>query len=276
MSYSHALTGQKEGSHMSTSSQYDAVLAAGGNPTGVICYPDASQRAEYGEIADLAMKAEKDAKVPQAIEQFGFLEGTTHFQMSAGEFCGNAARVAAFLLAEKTGKMKGTFTISGFSGTVEYVVEGDTVRCTFPHYPFTTKQVNVLGVEATFVDLGGIVHVVLPPTVAFRDDEAYYEPAHNEVTAALQLQDKAAVGVIWQEAHGNEVKIRPVVRVKGDKVATFYYETSCGSGTLATLITHNASTLNIIQPTDQAILAERTDGNTLSITSTVERRKKAA
>ena len=249
---------------MSTGLQHDVVLAAGGNPTGVICYDDKSHRSEYPDIAKQVMAGDS------SIEQFGFLEGTTHFQMSGGEFCGNAARVAAFLLAEKTGQMQGTFTISGFTGTVEYAVDGDTVRCTFPHYQFTTKQVNVLGVEATFVDLGGIVHVVLPPSVTFRDDKSYYEAAHNEVVDQLQLRDKAAVGVIWQEMKGDDVSIHPVVWVRD--INSFFYETSCGSGTLATLITHQAPTLNIIQPTGQAILAEMTDGNTLSITSKVQRK----
>ncbi len=246
------------------SDQLQVVLAAGGNPTGVICYDDESHRSEYASTAKRVMAGDS------SIEQFGFLEGTTHFQMSGGEFCGNAARVAAFLLAEKTGKKTGTFTISGFSGTVEYSVDGDTVRCVFPHYPFTTQQVSVLDVEAMYVDLGGIVHVVLPPTVKFRDDKAYYEGAHIKVTDALNLRDKAAVGVIWQDVLGQDVTIHPVVWVRD--INSFFYETSCGSGTLATLITFRAPSLNIIQPTGQAILAECTDGNTLSLTSSVQRR----
>lgn len=255
---------------MSTTLQFDVILAAGGNPTGIICYDDKSHRDQYKQISDAAYVADKNSSQP--IEQFGFIEGLSHMQMSGGEFCGNAARAAAFLLAEKTGRQNGTFTISGFPGTVEYAVEGDTVRCVFPHYPFTTEQVNVLGIEAMYVDLGGIVHIVLPSTVPFRNDPEYYKVAHTEIVEALKLQDKAAVGVIWQQVAGDSVAINPVVRVLGNDVETFYYETSCGSGTLATLIVHGELRMNIVQPTGQAILAEMTDGNTLRLTSKVGRR----
>lgn len=238
-------------------------LAAGGNPTGLFCYDNNSHRREYQAVAKKFMDRDK------SIEQFGFLEGTSHIEMSGGEFCGNAARVAAYLICKLTGKSQGTFTISGYAGTVIYTVDGQSVRCVFPDYPFEQRPVNALGVKATLVDLGGIVHVVLPPVVSFINDIAYYKEDHTEVTAALGLGGKLAVGVIWQERQGTNVLIHPVVWVRG--IHSFFYETSCGSGALATIISHNVPQLNIIQPSGQAIFAECSNGKTLAITSTVQR-----
>lgn len=238
------------------------VLAAGGNPTGVVCFPDDSRRADYVAIAKQYMQEDP------TIEQFGFLEGTSHFQMSGGEFCGNAARVAAWLISERTGTKQGTFTISGFSGTVHYTVDDNQVRCVFPDYPFEKKMVEVLGVEATLVDLGGIVHVVMPITVEFENDERYYKSAHRQVTELLGLGERPAVGVIWQDLRDGNVAIHPVVWVR--EINSFFYETSCGSGTLATIIAHNVPELNIFQPSGQPILAEL-NGTTLAISSSIQR-----
>lgn len=241
---------------------YQVVLAAGGNPTGMICYDDSSHRGEYAVIAKRIMASDP------TIEQFGFLEGSHHLQMSGGEFCGNAARVAAFLISRRTGRTEGTFTISGFGGTVQYTVNGQTVRCVFPHYRNERRTVHVLGVDATLVDLGGIVHVVLPPSIPFQNDLAYYRSIHAEVSTALGLQSRAAVGVIWQEVRGESTEIHPVVWVRD--IDSFFYETSCGSGTLATIIATNAERKDIFQPSGQSILAEHQEDDTLALTSTIQ------
>ncbi|MBI2984607.1 MAG: hypothetical protein HYY50_03210 [Candidatus Kerfeldbacteria bacterium] len=244
--------------------QLQVVLAAGGNPTGVICYPDDRHRGRYGEEAKRHMAADP------TIEQFGFLEGTTHLQMSGGEFCGNAARVAALLISEQTGRNEGTFTISGYDGTVRYVVNGNLVRGEFPRYRYQRRPVKFQQIEATLVDLGGIVHVVLPPTVPFRNDKAYYQHLHGQAVQALALQDRAAVGMIWVEFRDPAVAIHPVVWVR--EIDSFFYESSCGSGTLATIIALDRPSLKIYQPSGQAISAERYNSDTLAITSTITRR----
>lgn len=242
--------------------EYQVVDAAGGNPTGVVCYDDASHRGEYASIAKRIMEKMTE------IEQFGFLEGSNHLQMSGGEFCGNAARVAAFLISKRTGRTEGTFTISGFEGTVEYTVNGELVRCVFPHYRNERRVVHVLDVDATLVDLGGIVHIVLPPSVAFHNDPAYYRAKHAEVSSTLGLESRAAVGVIWQELRGEDTLIHPVVWVRD--IDSFFYETSCGSGTLATILAANAERKNIFQPSGESILAEHQEGDTLALSSTIK------
>ncbi len=226
-------------------------LAAQGNPTGVIQFPDSTQRSRYAEIARGIMSGNS------SIEQFGFLEGTAHFQMSGGEFCGNAARVAALLISQQTGNTTGSFTMSGVPGEVRYEILPDgQVRCEFPGLSMQTNRAELMGgLAGQMVDMGGIVHVVLAPSVQFANDPERYQAVHADAVRELNLSDCPAVGVIWQEQAGQEVKIHPVVWVRD--ISSFFYETACGSGTLAVLEASGLNDLTIIQPSGKAIQAFR-------------------
>ena len=239
------------------------VLAAGGNPTGIIFVENADGREEYAPFAKEYMGSHPD------VEQFGFIEETSHFQMSGGEFCGNAARAAALLISQKTGKTAGSFTMSGFDGTVDYLVlHPDVVTCTFTGLPISSKPVMVEGKEATLVDLGGIVHVVLPESEKFRDDKEYYTTYHRKVTSELNLGSRAAVGVVWQSlGEDGSVSIDPVVWVRD--IDSFFYETACGSGTLAVLVASQKTNVDIVQPTGQAIHSEKLSDTSYLLRSTM-------
>ena len=64
--------------------------------------------------------------------------------------------------------------------------------------------------------------------------------------------DAKAIGVILLENVQNELKIYPIVWVKD--VNTMYYETACGSGSLAAAIYKNtAEEIEIIQPSGYSI-----------------------
>lgn len=236
------------------------IYAAGGNPTGIIHFSDSSHRSEYAKIAQEEMAANS------VLEQFGFVEGTNHFQMSGGEFCGNGARAAALFIYKLTDKTSGSFTMSGYSGVVKYTIgRDDLVRCEFPDFKVKVSDVEVLDVSAKLVDMGGIVHVVLPKTVPFVNDKLAYQKIHRDIVEQLGLLEREAVGVIWQEEAGSGVKIHPVVWVKG--INSFFYETSCGSGTLATLIAGTDSSSDIYQPSGYSIYAEKRANDTLILES---------
>jgi len=64
---------------------------------------------------------------------------------------------------------------------------------------------------------------------------------------------------------GFGIKIHPVVWVKG--ISSFFYETSCGSGTLASLITGTDSKNHIYQPSGYSIYAEKKEDGTLILES---------
>jgi len=240
------------------------VLAAGGNPTGIMRFDDSTRRHEYAGIAKKAMSADS------SIEQFGFLEGedSFHFQMSGGEFCGNAARAVALLISHATDRLHGQFTMSGFDGIVSYQVANNEVECRFPGLQMIRTKVSVIGVEADLIDMGGIVHVVLPFNLQFPTEVEKYRHVHANITHSLGLENKPAVGVIWREKTADgSIGIHPVVWVRD--INSFFYETACGSGTLATLEVDDSTQANILQPSGESIHAEKQDGNVYTLRSSV-------
>jgi diaminopimelate epimerase len=232
------------------------ITAAGGNGTAVQILSSALSREQYTR----AGKVLGDKWEAKGAEQAGFLIADhQHFEMAGGEFCGNASRAAAILFSEATGKSDVLFTVSGFKDTVRASVtplsaDKFHVRCTFPGMRTDTHQVTLNdGTQATIVDLGGIVHVVIEGT--FPCNNTAYEQAHRSIMNELSLAERDAVGVIWYEHQGGAVYMHPVVWVNA--VDTFFYETSCGSGTIA--VGKVTGETQIVQPTGQTICAEITD-----------------
>lgn len=207
------------------------IAAAGGNATAIRVLDKAQERSWYEREGRTLMQGTES----RGVEQAGFLipsEG--HFEMAGGEFCGNAARSAALLMARLTGDPMPAFTMSGCKGTVQGTVDltddgmHGTVRCAFPNLPVLITQTNVLGgTPATIVDLGGIVHVLVQQPFPRND----YQRIHREITRELNLSERAAVGVCWYEDDGEIVRIEPVVWVRG--IDSFFHETSCGSASIS-------------------------------------------
>lgn len=234
------------------------ITAAGGNGTAIKIIDKPLTRAEYeahgrmlGENLELA-----------GAEQAGFLVlSQRHFEMAGGEFCGNATRAAAVLLSQAaSGEGRLQFTVSGFRGEVSAAVKRRApnryfVRCEFPGLPVEAQRVTLAaGQPAAIVDLGGIVHVVV--SGSFPKDPADYERVHADITSRFGLGSRDAVGVIWYRQEEGAVSIDPVVWVR--TVDTFFYETSCGSGTIAAGCVTGAE--SIVQPTGQPIQVEITSG----------------
>jgi diaminopimelate epimerase len=176
--------------------------------------------------------------------------------MAGGEFCGNASRAAAILCAKLANNGNVAFTVSGFDGIVSANVKqvSETVfdvRCEFPSMPVRMQR-HALGDGqlVTVVDLGGIVHVVVEGV--FPSDPVEYTALHRRFMQDLGLGAREAVGVIWYERHNDQVLIHPVVWVNA--VNTFFYETSCGSGTIAVGKVTGDSV--IVQPTGKPIMVE--------------------
>lgn len=241
------------------------VLAAGGNATAIVTTEASHDRAWYEEQSrDLMRRTEQ-----LGVEQAGFLNlETRHFEMSGGEFCGNAARSAAMLIAKLSGETEFDFTMSGYEGPVHALValDGDkaSVTCTFPNLKAVAEPVELPGGgEGMLVDLGGIVHVLTHD--AFVNDRAVYEPRHREIVQALGLSERPAVGVCWIERDGTGLVLHPVVWVRG--IDSFFYETACGSGSIAAAAASGIP--EIVQPSGQSIRVE-IDGNGIHLSSTME------
>lgn len=231
------------------------ILAAGGNPTGIIQFPNSSRRREYEQIAKYFMV--RDSR----LEQFGFLEGTDSFYMSGGEFSGNGARAAAWLISILTNQKSGKFIMSGLAKPVEYsILDNGIVRCVFPGMALDSKKVQLADNSAngTLIDMDGIVHFVFDAQIEFSSNPEIYKKIHADIVKSLGLQDKPAVGVIWQKKLASGVKIDPIVWVKA--INSFFYETACGSGSLAVLAADGNDNLSVIQPSGKTIEASKING----------------
>lgn len=233
------------------------VTAAGGNGTAIQIIDNPLTREDYTQRG----KELGDEMEPHGAEQAGFLiPHHRHFEMAGGEFCGNASRAAAVLLFQENGQRDQTFTVSGFDGTVSATVDkqSDThydVRCEFPGMPTNVQQVTLSnGQKASIVDLGGIVHVVIEGEFPAKPED--YQQAHQQITQEFNLGDRDAVGVVWYTRDGDTVTMHPVVWVKA--IDTFFYEESCGSGTIA--VGKVTGVKSIVQPTGQSIQADVSEG----------------
>ncbi len=205
------------------------ISAAGGNITAIQVI-DNPQTDEWYAIngKDLGNRFEKFGA-----EQSGFLiRSTNHFQMAGGEFCGNATRAAAVLFSKLRNSPDVKYTVSGYSGTVNSHVDQNglqnvySVESIFSDMPIDAKEVITIGEEAVLVDLGGIVHIVIQDEMPKN-----FEGVHRQIVNDLNLSKRDAVGVVWYTMDQSHVLIHPVVWVRS--IDSFFYETSCGSGSIA-------------------------------------------
>lgn len=241
------------------------VKAAGGNPTIIEVIENPLDRSVYEQHGRELM----DIGVSWGVEQSGSLivpkDGSrAHFEMSGGEFCGNAARSAALILSRLGYGASLQFTMSGIKNPVSAEVrEGDgvsMVSCTFFNLPLRLSAGE--GGEK-IVDLGGIVHIILPDP--FPEE---YEQIHGHLRDRFHLNERDAVGVVWAERNEEgKVRIEPVVWVRS--IDTFFHETSCGSGSIATAVAVGVSEAEVVQPTGESILV-KVDHQTVTLTSTME------
>ena len=159
-------------------------------------------------------------------------------------------------------------SVSGFKGLVSATVDRRSdneyyVRCRFPGMSVGVYPVEGHEQTINIVDLGGIVHVVVESR--FPAQAEVYRETHHHLTEELSLRERDTVGVVWIERKGDSVAIHPVVWVRS--IDTFFYESSCGSGTIAACAVTGVS--DIIQPTGKIIRAE-VDGDFVTLESDME------
>lgn len=225
------------------------ISAAGGNNTAIQILNVGLTRAEYEEIGLQILKETSD----RGVEQVGFLiPSENHFEMSGGEFCGNATRSAALLFSKLRETNKFDFSVSGFNGTVAATVNHDAedmlsavVSCRFDGLSAKVTEKRFGPDLIPVVDLGGIVQCVLQKS--FPKDS--YEEEHKQIIQNFELQDYAAVGVLWLHETPQGFEIHPVTWVKS--IDTFFYETSSGSASIAAAIVSGSDT--IFQPSGKVI-----------------------
>ncbi len=240
------------------------INAAGGNATAIGIVSSDMGREWYKKEGSRLIADMESFDVEQA----GFLVmDRAHFEMSGSEFCGNAARAAAMLfsmLNENTENF--TFTMSGYNGPVEANIAWTQdrhadVTVIFESLKVTAESVTVLdNVAAKVVDLGGIVHVMIEDE--FPKD---YETQHRVITKELEFSDRGAVGVNWFTRSDEGVSLHPVVWVRD--IDSFFYETACGSGSIAAAAVTGAE--DITQPSGQSIQVHQ-EGDSITLHSPME------
>ncbi len=225
------------------------ISSALGNATAIEIIPKRLNRQEYVRRGKKLMSATKI----YGVEQCGFLIlDKKHLEMSGGEFCGNAARAAALVIHLLTKAKQCEFSMSGFSHIIKAKVKKINihqykVECLFPNFKIKIKPLKLMGKEASLIDLGGITHVVIKDDFPKKD----YKTQHKNIRQLLKLKTQNAIGVCWIKKNKKSIKIHPVVWVK--QINSFFYESSCGSGSIAVSKANGLS--KIIQPSGSTIYA---------------------
>ena len=177
-------------------------------------------------------------------EQAGYVDTAApvpRLDMMGGEFCVNATRAFAALLAEEgklspeSGGLGGIVSVSGMPERLRVRVRRLAAHCFESAVLLDLPQAPPLENVAPgicLVRVPGIAHLVL-------DAAAHPLPADKDRdTAALfarfGLLGEDAAGCIWLHREPSGLRITPFVWVRG--TGTTYAETACGSGTLAASI----------------------------------------
>lgn len=171
-----------------------------------------------------------------AAEQVGYFcdanEGFDgHMEMAGGEFCGNASRAYGYLIAQEKGlkgKVHLTLEVSGSDVPVEVDADMDegTARASMP-LPLFVKPAEAGGEKGILVHLGGIAHFVVNDV---EPTEGFFDKAEAEIFKDMEGLD--AYGVMFRDSGTGA--LTPLVKVPAAN--SLYWEGSCGSGSLATVI----------------------------------------
>ena len=163
-------------------------------------------------------------------EQVGFIcppvQGcAARMEMAGGEFCGNATRAFGMLTAREQGGLSQVrVEVSGCDHpvTVDVDLQAGTARSEMP-LPVWVKTVEVEGIEATLVHLGGIAHLVVENVTP---NQAFFDRVEHIFEDISGLD---AYGVIFLEPQTG--KMTPLVKVPA--AGTLIWEGSCGSGSFS-------------------------------------------
>jgi len=229
------------------------ILNPGGNTTAIVFGNEYSDK-EKKKINDKILK--ENLK----IEQVGFISiKEKKLEMAGGEFCVNATRCAIWEYLEgKAGKIE-----LNVSGCKDKIIGGITEqKDVYVNMQINRKISSIIEKDEkfNFVKLDGILLAI----VNEENSKCYIEELKNdEEKTKSKLKkimqtfdtDEKAVGIILLEKENKRIKINPIIWVK--TIDTLYYETACGSGSLATTILKNyiegIEKLEIIQPSGYSI-----------------------
>ena len=167
-------------------------------------------------------------------EQVGFIKDS-HLQMMGGEFCGNASRAFASLLAFRdkdfSEQKNYSITCSGESKVLDVDVRNDGAKNKFlakikmPKF-LSLEEINVDEYKLGLVRFSGINHFIFNIK---ENKETSFENIIDLVKKYLSKEEYSAFGIIFFDR--DNLSMKPYVYVK--EVGSGVYENSCASGTTA-------------------------------------------
>ena len=229
------------------------ILNPGGNKTALVIGDKYSDN-QKSQINAKILKENPD------VEQVGFIDTKENkLEMAGGEFCVNATRCAIWhYLNGQEGKIK--LEVSGYkSKIIGGITKGKDV---YVNMKINKKIDSIIDIKEIFnlVKLDGIFLAVVNENDSvnliknLRKNENKSKSELKELMKNFDTEEKA-VGIILLEKENEKTKINPIIWVK--TVDTLYYETACGSGSLATAIykryAEGIENIDVMQPSGYSI-----------------------
>ncbi len=198
------------------------------------------------------------------IEQVGFINddiNNPELLMAGGEFCGNATRSAVYYyLKGKKGKIK--IKVSGVKNILNAGIDKDNnVWVDMPIIKgLFINSIKELNKKEAIIKLQGITHVIIEDkNINNKYNKEELKNYSYNILKKYNLLDEPASGVMYINCLENKIELTPIVFVKD--INTLFYETACGSGTVAVGLymsykNNKSVKLDVIQPTKEIINVE--------------------
>ncbi len=229
------------------------ILNPGGNKTALVigsCYSNFEKKI----INETILRENKD------VEQVGFISNKENsLEMAGGEFCINATRCAIWeYLNKKEGNIK--IQVSGCKEIVEGGISRQ--RNVYAKIKINKRINDIMSIKGklNYIKLDGICLAVIDENNSkeyIKELKINEEKTKNKLKKIMKKFDNGenAVGIILLEANQESIKIYPIIWVK--TIDTLFYETACGSGSLAVAIYKNSilgiTCFEITQPSGYSI-----------------------
>ena len=170
-------------------------------------------------------------------------------EMAGGEFCGNATRAAMFYLNRSKNISNITIEFVGYSFKIRARCDGNISSIEINIDELVKKIISIED-GITRIDMSGITHFVVEPRSRFFK---YNNSKKKTLILIKKLKSiEKAVGVMYLQ----NFKLKPYVYV--ENVNTMFFETACGSGTIACALKYKDSNnrIKIKQPSGNYLLVD--------------------
>lgn len=209
--------------------KYNVVIANPANNITIVVLDDIKKENYFSVSNDILNKSNLKA------EQVGFvkrpiMDGEARLEMMGGEFCGNALRSFGMIISKNRSIEKGNVKVEISGSNKALHVEVDNVYKTAKAEIPLPKNVTYVNIDKyinlPLIIFDGIWHVIVENMEANKENFLYIK---NNI---IESYDVEALGVMF--LNREKYYITPVVYVRDTYTTVF--ESSCGSGTIATAI----------------------------------------